>query len=172
MEVALHNPNLIVHTVGAIMSIPRIEKTHGDYCMYHEVYTRDTPSVWNILEKLDAEKMDVLEALHLPRLPYVEAAKFRNTLDDAMDAKESFLNYAEMPTRAKGPVTVDSRYITEDVSQGLVMLEALGQYLHVATPVCTALIELANAALQRDFRQGGRTLERLGIENIRKILKG
>ncbi len=172
VEVALHNPNLIVHTVGAIMSIPRIEKTHGDYCMYHEVYTRDTPSVWKILEKLDAEKMDVLEALGLPRMPYVEAAKFRNTLDDSEDAKETFLNYAAMPTRAKGPVCVDSRYITEDVPQGLVMLETLGQQLKVSTPVCTALIEIANAALQRDFRENGRTVQRLGEENIQKILKG
>lgn len=171
-EVALHNPNLIVHTVGAIMSIPRIEKTHGDYCMYHEVYTKDTPAVWNILEKLDAEKMDVLEALGLPRLPYVEAAKFRNTLDDNEDAKESFLKYAAMPTRAKGPVKVDSRYITEDVPQGLVMLETLGQYLKVPTPVCTSLIEIANAALQRDFRENGRTIERLGLENIRAVLNG
>ena len=170
IEVALHNPNMIVHTVGGVMSIPRIEKTHGDYCMYHEVYARDCISTWNILEKLDAEKMDILEALKLPKLSYVDAAKFRNTLDDDMDAKESFMVYAEMPTRAKGPTTVDSRYITEDVSQGLVMLEALGHYLHVATPVCTALIEIANAALKRDMRREGRTLDQLGMDNIRKIV--
>ena len=29
-EAALHNPNMIVHTVGAVMSIPRIEATGGD----------------------------------------------------------------------------------------------------------------------------------------------
>lgn len=168
VEVALHNPNLIVHTVGAIMSIPRIEKTKGDYCMYWEVFQ---PSVWNILEKLDAEKMDVLEKLGFPRLPYVDACKFRNTLDEDVDGKEVFFWYAAMPTRAKGPIVVDSRYITEDVPQGLVMLEALGQYLHVTTPVCTALIEIANAALTREFRDVGRTLERLGIDNVKAIVE-
>lgn len=167
VEAALHNPNMIVHTVGAIMSIPRIEKTKGDYCMYHEVFT---PSVWNILESLDNEKMDVLEALGFERLRYVEACKFRNSLDDHRDAKEVFFWYAAMPTRAKGPTTVDSRYISEDVPQGIVMLEALAKRLNIATPVCTALIEIASAALGRDLRKEGRTLERLGVENIEKIL--
>ena len=56
IETALHNPNMIVHTVGAVMSIPRIEATGGDYCMYHEVFT---PSAWKILEALDQEKMNI-----------------------------------------------------------------------------------------------------------------
>ncbi len=167
VEVALHNPNLIVHTVGAIMSIPRIEKTNGDYCMYHEVWT---PSVWRILEKLDSEKMDVLEHLGFNRLAYVDACKMRNTLDDERDAKEIFFWYANMPTRAKGPVVVDSRYISEDVPEGLVMLEALGKYLNINTPICTSLIEMATAALGRNLRSQGRTLDRLGIENIKKII--
>ncbi|WP_353095823.1 NAD/NADP octopine/nopaline dehydrogenase family protein [Tissierella praeacuta] len=167
VEAALHNPNLIVHTVGAVMSIPRIEKTKGDYIMYHEVFT---PSVWNVLEKLDSEKMDVLEALGFEKLPYVEACKFRNSLDDTQNAKEVFFWYAAMPTRAKGPTTVDSRYITEDVPQGIVMLEALGKQLNIETPICTALIEIASAALERDLRKEGRTPERLGEENINKIL--
>ena len=164
----MHNPNMIVHTVGAIMSIPRIEKTNGDYCMYWEVFT---PSVWNILEKLDAEKMDVLEHLGLPRLAYVDACKFRNTLDENVDGKATFFWYAAMPTRAKGPVAVNSRYITEDVPQGLVMLETLGRYLNIPTPICTSLIEMANAALQTDFRKVGRSLEKLGVENVKAILE-
>lgn len=171
VEAALHNPNLVVHTVGSVMSIPRIEKSHCDFCMYHEAYTRDNPSTWKILEALDAEKMNVLEKLGFSRISYVEACKYRNSLDDSIDAKEVFLNYAEMDTRAKGPTKVDSRYISEDVPQGLVMLEALGKSLGVSTPIVSGLIEIAGAALGRDLRAEGRTPEGLGLDNIDKILK-
>ena len=170
VEAALHNPNLVVHTVGSVMSIPRIEKSHGDFCMYHEAYTRDNPATWRILEAMDAEKMNVLEKLGFSRLSYVEACKYRNSLDDNKDAKEVFLDYAEMDTRAKGPTQVDSRYISEDVPQGLVMLEALGKSLDVATPIVSSLIEIASVALGRDLRAEGRTPEKLGEENIQKIL--
>lgn len=168
VEAALHNPNLIVHTVGAIMSIPRIEKTGGEYCMYHEVFT---PSVWRILEALDREKMDVMERLGCQRLPYAEACKYRNTLDDSRDAKEVFFWYANMPTRAKGPTEVDSRYISEDVPQGLVLLETFGLKYNVKTPICTALINIASAALGRDLRLEGRTIERLGDDILEGILQ-
>lgn len=167
IEAALHNPNLIVHTVGAIMSIPRIEKTNGDYCMYHEVFT---PSVWNILEALDNEKMNVIEELGCERISYVEACKYRNTLDDTRDAKEVFFWYASMPTRAKGPTEVDSRYISEDVPQGLVLLETLGQKLNVETPICSSLINIASAALGRDLRVNARTMESLGEDILDDIL--
>lgn len=171
VEAALHNPNLIVHTVGSVMSIPRIEKSKGDFCMYHEAYTRDNPATWSILEALDAEKMDVLEKFGFDRISYVEACKYRNSLDDNVDAKKVFLDYAEMETRAKGPTKVDSRYISEDVPQGLVMLEALGKSLGVATPITSGLIAIASAALGRDLRAEGRTPEGLGVENIAKILR-
>lgn len=167
VEAALHNPNLIVHTVGAIMSIPRIEKTKGEYCMYHEVFT---PSVWRILESLDEEKMNVMAKLGCRRISYVEACKFRNTLDDKRNAKDVFLWYAAMPTRAKGPTKVDSRYISEDVPQGLVLLETLGQKLKVKTPICTSLINIASSALGRNLRLEGRTIEGLGAELLKLII--
>jgi opine dehydrogenase len=166
-EAALHNPNMIVHTVGAVMSIPRIEATGGDYCMYHEVFT---PCVWNMLERLDGEKMAVLGALGFEPTPYVEACKFRNSLDEMRDGKEVFFDYARMPSRAKGPVSVNSRYITEDVPQGLVLLESLGSVVGVPTPVATSLIELSSAALGRDMRHAGRTIDNLGRDTVEAIL--
>lgn len=171
VEAAIHNPNLIVHTVGSVMSIPRIEKSKGDFCMYHEAYTRDNPSTWNILEALDKEKMSVLKKMGFKELSYVEACKYRNSLNESEDAKEVFLNYAEMDTRAKGPTKVDSRYISEDVPQGLVMLESLGKTLNVETPIASSLINIASAALDRNLRNEGRTLDKLGLKNIDSIIK-
>lgn len=168
VEAALHNPNLIVHTVGAIMSIPRVEKTEGEYYMYREVFT---PSVWNILEELDNEKMDVMEKLGCKRLSYVEACKYRNTLDDSRDAKEVFYWYANMPNPLRGPIKVDSRFISEDVPQGLVLLETLGSEYKVDTPICSSLINLASAALGRDLRLEGRTVERLGKDSLERIFQ-
>lgn len=166
VEAALHNPNLIVHTIGAIMSIPRIEYTDEDYSMYREVFT---PSIWNLVEALDAEKMEVLESLNLRKIAYVEACRFRNSKDLCVDAKEVFYDYAQnnSPT---GPTISNSRYITEDVPEGLVLLESLGQVLNIKTPVCTGLIEIASACLETNFRANGRTLSRLGIENVRVIM--
>ena len=171
VEAAIHNPNLIVHTVGSVMSIPRIEKSKGDFCMYHEAYTRDNPSTWNILEALDKEKMSVLKKMGFKKLSYVEACKYRNSLNESEDAKEVFLNYAEMDTRAKGPTKVDSRYISEDVPQGLVMLESLGKTLNIETPIASSLINIASAALDRNLRNEGRTLDKLGLKNIDSIIK-
>lgn len=165
-EAALHNPNLIVHTVGAIFSIPRIEYTNGEYWMYKEVFT---PHVWNIVEKLDQEKMKILKYLDCKEVTYVEACKFRNSIDDSRDPIDVFRDYAENGS-PKGPFVPDSRYITEDVSQGLVMLESLGEYFNIDTPVCTGLINVASAALNIDFRNKGRKISDLTEKSIEKIM--
>ena len=168
-EAALHNPNLIVHTVGAIFSIPRIEyvqKNGGEYSMYKEVFS---PYIWNLVLALDAEKMNILEKLGCTKKTYVEACKRRNSLNKDADATAVFFDYANNFSPS-GPDTPDSRYITEDVPEGLVLLEALGVLLNVKTPICTSLINCASALLKRDFRKEGRSIKKLGIENLKAIL--
>lgn len=161
-EAALHNPNLIVHTIGAIMSIPRIEHSEGNYWMYKEVFT---PSVWHLVKQLDQEKMNVLKSLNLRSLSYTDACRFRNSEDQTVDSEEVFINYAQNNS-VKGPHVSNSRYITEDVPEGLVLLESLGNELNVVTPVCTSLINIASACLNADYRQIGRSILRYRKEYL------
>jgi len=159
---ALHNPNLIVHTIGTIMSASRIEQAKGEFWMYREAFS---DSVWNIVTELDREKNDILELFGCERLSYLDACKFRNEEDISKDGLAVFRSYAEHGG-PKGPESLDTRFIYEDVPMGLCLLSSLGAHFNVKTPVCDALITLANALRKTDYRAQGRTLERLGIGHM------
>lgn len=155
VDSALHNPNLIVHTIGAIMSASRIEYSNGNFWMYKEAFT---PAIWNLIDKLDDEKMNILEALGCERIPYVEACKFRNCEDLSVDALKVFKSYAESGS-PKGPTTVKTRYILEDVPMGLGLMLSLGRKYNIPTPTCDALITIAGALVDQDFTQNLRSFD-------------
>ena len=158
----MHNPNLIVHTIGTIVSAARIEYSHGEFWMYKESFT---PSIWNVINKLDDEKMSVLAALGCERIPYVEACKFRNCEDISVDALEVFKAYA-LTGGPKGPMTVKTRYILEDVPMGLGLLKNLGKKYGVETPMCDALITMASALVGIDFNDKLRDLTAYDVHNL------
>lgn len=159
VQAGLLNPNLILHTAGSILSIPRIENAKESFCMYHEAYTRDNIGMMRIVEALDQEKNNVLNALGFPSVAFLQSADFWGAR-----AMEKFLDYAASDSRANAPTSIHSRYITEDVSQGLVLLESVAKFIHVDTPLTSALISIASSALDIDFRKEGRTISRLGAE--------
>lgn len=160
VEAALLNPNMVLHTVGSLMSLSRIEYSGGDFCMYREAYARGNEATLNVMFGLDTEKKIVLKTLGQKPIGILEAAGFAG--DNRM---ESFHRYSESGERATGPTSVRSRYIVEDVSQGLVLLESIANRIDVRTPVTSSIITLSGAALGRDFREEGRTLNRLGAQD-------
>lgn len=160
IESGLLNPNMVLHTVGSVMSIPRIEYSDGNFCMYHEAYSHKNKATLDIMNRLDQEKMLVLEQLGCKKTNIYDAGGFLGK-----DPMKSFYDYSESSDRAISPTSIHSRYITEDVSQGLVMLEDIAKQVNVETPIASSLINLASIALSEDFRKDGRTLERLGAYN-------
>lgn len=159
VETGMHNPNLVVHTIGTIMSASRIEMSHGEFWMYRESFS---PSIWNIIEKLDAEKNAVIEAYGGVPQSYLECCKWRNEENLDVDAMEVFRNYAYNGS-PKGPVSLHNRYIEEDVPNGLCLLQSLARAAGINTPIADSLITLAGALLKTDFTAIARTTQTLGL---------
>jgi opine dehydrogenase len=66
----------------------------------------------------------------------------------------------------RAPKNMQHRFLLEDIPYGLVPMEELASLGGVATPMCSALVELASCMLQTDFRQEGRGLKRLGLAGL------
>lgn len=162
IESALHNPNLVVHTVGTIMSASRIEMQKGEFWMYRESFA---PAVWNIVESLDREKNEVIEAYGGIPSSYLEECKFRNEEDLSLPAIDVFKSYA-LSGGPKGPSSILSRYITEDVPRGLCTLKLLAKWAGIETPTTDALIHLACLLTNIDLKQLAYTVSDLTDEEL------
>lgn len=150
LEVALYNPNILVHPVGTLFNAGRIEYSKGDFYMYREGFT---DSVLSFLEALDGEKINVLNALGLGGIRYMEMRERLKSLP--------FHEFAKISSR--GPLSTRDRYVSEDVPNGLVLMSSLGHHLGVPTPNADAVVQIFSAMHGVDYRGQGRTLESLGL---------
>lgn len=153
LESALHNPNMIVHTIGTILSASRIEYSKGEFWMYREAFTT---SVINVINAFDKQKNKILQLFGCEPLDYFEAAKWRNTYDLTQDAMDVFHSFAGSSN--KGPISLNSRYLCEDVPMGLVLFSSIGKCLNECTDIADSLIQIASSLLNTDFYKEGRSI--------------
>jgi opine dehydrogenase len=58
------------------------------------------------------------------------------------------------------------RYMLEDIALGLAFLVSVGDWAGVPCPVAAGLLAIGGAAIGRDFRATGRTLENIGLAGM------
>jgi len=162
IESSFNNPNIVSHTIGTIVSASRVEMAKGEFWMYRESFS---PSVWNLVNDLDKERNDVIEAFKGERISYLDAGKFRHEKDLSRDSYEVFLSYAAAGA-PKGPASLDTRYLYEDVGIGLCLLSLFGKKFNIPTPVTDALITIASSLINSDLRANARTFDDLGLSGM------
>jgi len=173
VESALHNPNLILHTLGTLMSASRIEYADGDFWMYREAFT---PSVLRLADGLDEEKNAVIAAYGGKPSHCLEEFKFRNEADLSIDRQAVLEKYAR-EGGPKGPGNLQTRYLTEDVPIGVGVLISLAETAGIETPVARAVLHLASAMVGGRFEDEVRTLHKVelsgkSLSELRSVLMG
>jgi opine dehydrogenase len=120
--------------------------------------------VARVLEALDRERVTVAASLGIRAQTAMEWLKM------AYDAEGEDLNQAihNQPGYhgIKAPSTLNHRYIFEDIPMSLVPIAALGQHFGVSVRGMDAIIRLACIIHRTDYWRRGRTLEKLGIDQL------
>ncbi len=161
LHTGLNNMGAIFHPALTLLNAGRIESTGGEFQFYID---GATPSVARVLEALDRERVTVAAALGIRARSGLEWLKMAYDADGGSlyEAIHNQQGYRGI----KAPATLKHRYIFEDVPMSLVPIAALGQRYGVSVQAMDAIIRLACIAHQTDFWRRGRTLDRLGIQQL------
>jgi opine dehydrogenase len=157
LEVAINNPNIILHPAPSMLNMARIEFSKGDFGLYQEGFS---PSVMKVMDGLDKEIMDLQKALGLPVYSYKKL--FETRYENPFEEQFGFMRKAGN----RGPFDVKTRYITEDVPVGMVLVASLGRKFGIPTPTFDATIQLCGLMNGVDYWKSGRTLQWLGLANL------
>jgi opine dehydrogenase len=161
LHTGLNNMGAIFHPALTLLNMGRIESTGGEFQFYVDGVT---PSIAHVLEVLDRERVTVAAALGIRARTAQEWLKmaYNATGDNLYEAIHNQPGYYGI----KAPRTLRHRYITEDVPMSLVPIAALGRRYGVAVQEMDSIIRLACTIHRTDYWRRGRTLDRLGIEQL------
>ncbi|MFB9860646.1 NAD/NADP octopine/nopaline dehydrogenase family protein [Salinicoccus siamensis] len=161
LETTLNNGNPESHPGPSILNAGRIDYAGDDFYLYKEGITKHTV---NVVHKIDEERQEICRALGFDALSKSERSLRSGYFEDGLTLDEQY-NNSKVLKDIKGPIELDNRYVTEDVSNGLVLWASIGKMVGVQTPVMDSVITLAGVLLERDYFQEGVTLAKLGIED-------
>jgi opine dehydrogenase len=169
MQTGLTDLGSVFHACGIVTNVGTAEggKPYNFYA--HNM----TPSVCNLIEALDRERVAVAKAYG------IETPDVFTWLASTYNRREMSL-YWSMQANAvthyrysPAPDSLSHRFLVTDVGSGLVAWSSLGKVAGVATPVIDSVVHLAGALTKRNFFDEGRNLRNLGLEgmNVGQILK-
>ena len=153
----------LAHVVISYANLSKIDR--GEPVLFYEEGLSERTVA--LLERMEGEFAAVAKAYDAELVPMTEVLdRYYGVLgcdtSSLLAAMRSVLVYKGV----KAPTSVDDRLLYEDVSSTLVPLRALAAKAGVETPMVDAMVTMASTVAGQDFRQTGRTLDRLGLDGM------
>lgn len=148
---SLSNIGMVLHCAPVMMNVGWIESDKVDFKYY---YDGISPSIAHYLEKIDIERRAVARAggFDVESLKQWLERTYHVTGQNIYECIRNNEAYREIDA----PPTLNSRYIFEDVPNGLVPIEAMGHEFGIETPNISTIINLASSVMDVDYRKCGR----------------
>lgn len=167
LRTGLENIGAIFHPCVCLFNAATIER-QNEFYFYRDM----TDQVATFIEKFDAERLAVGKAYGIDLLCVREWIKFAyndtkgETLCERMKNNPAYYDI-------KGPGSIFTRQLTEDIPTGVLPIMELGKAAGVPTPLFQSMISVIESLLDMDFHTEGRSLKNLGLEgmNIEEIVK-
>ncbi len=164
------NIGAVFHPATIIFNIARIESSPDKFEFYLEGISR---SVSKVLEKIDEERCKIASSLGVKVLTAKEWLNYAYSIekDDLYEAIKDNKSYKGILV----PLTLNNRYIYEDIPMSLVPMLSTAKKLGLQTPTIESVIHIGSIMTGKDFYEEGRNLENLGfgdIKELKEVLKG
>jgi opine dehydrogenase len=162
LSVALLNVGPIIHSVLMLLNTGPIE--HFDSWDIHNEGT--TKSVKKLILSHDAERIRIRKALGYTSHHYPFSDHYdQDGKEEWMYGRKAHGDLVESESWRES-LGFNFRYITEDVKCNLALLCSIADRAGVDAPVAHSLLTLLGEVVGEDFRQTGRTLDRLGLGDM------
>ena len=150
-QTSLSNVGMVLHCSPVMMNVGWIETPKVDFKYYYDGISH---SVAHFLEKIDTERQAVAKAggFEIESVREWLIRTYGVTGENLFECIRNNEAYKEIDA----PPSINTRYIFEDVPNGLVPVEAMGQEFGVPTPNITTIINLACSVMDADYRETGR----------------
>ena len=168
LDAALTNAGPVIHPPLVLLNAGAIAGGRFDV---HAAGT--TASVKRLIDVVDGERVATREGWGYPA-PHYELATY---YDEARAAEGLYGAGAKAKVLGSGLwseiLTLEHRYVTEDVALGLALFESAGRAAGVDTPGVSGLLLTFRALLGRELSGQGRALEYLGLGDFsRREIRG
>lgn len=165
IAVGLENFNMLVHCPTAVLNAGWIETAKGNFDFYGQGISE---SVSRVVVQMDEERRAIGASLGLDLEPFVDWWQRAYPMNQRYSNLHDVVQASTVHTGRGGvaPTSLEARYISEDVPYVLVPTVSLGEVTRTPAPVCEAVVTLASALNDTDYRRNGRTLGRLGLSRM------
>ena len=153
-EGVINAGNVINHVASTVLASCEIDRKGKKFSLFQYAFT---PATVRCIEKIRTERKAVIEAMGMTERPNPTGMCQKAQNPENYPESRVFLTYMD------GPWALDHRYLHEDCGCGAAFAISCGKRFGLKLPTLEAFLGVAGAINDRDYINGGRTLENLGF---------